>query len=212
MCVAIDPFSLNILVKGSLTSKQELAVLDFGRPRNSIIVDPDLNAVVERFAARNLLRDLGTGRISQSAFQYSDRTPSHLRASYSSAESPYRFIAPLSETPSDLFEDVITVQGWRRLRMVHDPNVIMTYVAGACIDEGVVASRRAGWALKYSTVDETQSEPLEGTVGGIEQTLNRAELRGVIAYLQMRVWEACGANTMVIVTDSEYVVEGAASD
>ena len=44
---------------------------------------------------------------------------------------------------------------------------------------------------------------------GALQTSNRAELRAVIAALRFRYWPGEGFHTLVIATDSEYVVEGA---
>jgi ribonuclease HI len=41
------------------------------------------------------------------------------------------------------------------------------------------------------------------------QTSNRAELRAVIAALRFRAWQGEGFKSLVIATDSEYVVEGA---
>lgn len=86
--------------------------------------------------------------------------------------------------------------------------LILALMCGVCLDEGSPEKRRAGWGIVYNTNDPGQSSPLEGTIGGEEQTSNRAELRAVIGYLQMRVWEAGGANRIVIATDSEYVVDG----
>ena len=40
------------------------------------------------------------------------------------------------------------------------------------------------------------------------QTSNRAELRAVIAALRFRYWPGEGFSTLVVATDSEYVVEG----
>ncbi|KAK0624101.1 ribonuclease H-like domain-containing protein [Immersiella caudata] len=44
---------------------------------------------------------------------------------------------------------------------------------------------------------------------GAIQTSNRAELRATIAALRFRVWSGEGLRTLVLATDSEYVVEGA---
>lgn len=41
-----------------------------------------------------------------------------------------------------------------------------------------------------------------------DQTSNRAELRAVIAALRFRYWPGEGFHTLVIATDSEYVVQG----
>ena len=42
-----------------------------------------------------------------------------------------------------------------------------------------------------------------------QPTSNRAELRAVIAALRFRAWDVEGFRSIVIATDSEYVVEGA---
>lgn len=129
----------------------------------------------------------------------------------SQAVEPRRFIPPLVDNkPLDLFVDQSdrSLNQFRRYFHRQDDTTILVFTDGACLDQGQPGRRRAGWGFVYNESDPGAQGPLEGTVGGAEQTSNRAELRAAIAFLQMRVWESGGANRFVIATDSEYVVEG----
>lgn len=135
----------------------------------------------------------------------------HMRPKMFHAGYPRRFLPPSPDShPLDLFTDQAdcSANGYRRYFHRQDDTAILVFTDGACLDQGKPEKRRGGWGVVYNGVDPGLSGSLEGTVGGVEQTSNRAELRAVIAFLQMRVWEAGGANKFVIATDSEYVVEG----
>lgn len=86
---------------------------------------------------------------------------------------------------------------------------------GACLNNGQ-PNPRAGWAFfqgeKLSGEPLVVSDRLEnrgpwGDEGS--QTSNRAELRAVLAALRFRVWDGEGFRTVVVATDSSYVVDGA---
>ncbi|KAJ7276927.1 ribonuclease H-like domain-containing protein [Mycena rebaudengoi] len=89
---------------------------------------------------------------------------------------------------------------------------MMIYTDGACASNGL-ASPRAGFAFIFNP------SPGGKASGAVEQkgpdgqeyahTSNRAELRAVIAALKFRGWWGEGWTRVVIVTDSEYVSEGA---
>lgn len=89
---------------------------------------------------------------------------------------------------------------------------MMIYTDGACASNGL-PSARAGYAFVFNHTPGGQCS------GAVEQkgpdgqvhahTSNRAELRAVIAALKFRSWWGEGWKRVVIVTDSEYVSEGA---
>jgi ribonuclease HI len=96
-----------------------------------------------------------------------------------------------------------------------DASTVLIRTDGACLDNGQ-ANPKAGWAFWHGVNDDgTQlvaSARLEakGPFGAAAaQTSNRAELRAVIAALRFRHWPGEGFGTLVVATDSEYVVEGA---
>jgi len=72
---------------------------------------------------------------------------------------------------------------------------------------------QAGWAFIFGPGSAgTVKGPLEqkGPDGQVyAATSNRAELRGVIAALEFRVWWGEGWDRLIIVTESEYVANGA---
>ncbi|KAJ5772605.1 ribonuclease H-like protein [Penicillium odoratum] len=108
---------------------------------------------------------------------------------------------------------------------VNDPAQFLIYTDGSCLDN-VGPTSRAGCAIVYGEHGEhftgcngfAQSPSFEfrlGTRGqsGVlyPQTSNRAELRAVIAALRYREWTFEGFNSLVIATDSSYVVNGITS-
>lgn len=124
---------------------------------------------------------------------------------------PHRFLpSPSNAYPMDLFTEQRDRSSGRYKRYFHrdDDTTILAFTDGSCLGSGIPGLRRAGWGCVYNDSDAGMSGPLEGTVGGSEQTSNRAELRAVIAFLQMRAWEEGGAYRIVIATDSASVVDG----
>ncbi|KAH7100411.1 ribonuclease H-like protein [Auriculariales sp. MPI-PUGE-AT-0066] len=132
-------------------------------------------------------------------------------------DCPRRFVPPTPTTqPQDLFKERedFSANAFKRLFHKQDDATMLVYTDGACLDQGPPRQgqrRRAGCAFVYANSKEPIMQPLEGTVNGPEQTSNRAELRAILLFLQMRVWEAGGADRFVVATDSEYVVEGICS-
>lgn len=85
---------------------------------------------------------------------------------------------------------------------------------GACLNNGQT-NPRAGWAFFQGLNRAGHPLVVEGRLEkqgywGEEgpQSSNRAELRAAIAALRFRAWQGEGFSTVVIATDSEYVVEG----
>ncbi|KAK5663807.1 hypothetical protein OQA88_10 [Cercophora sp. LCS_1] len=97
----------------------------------------------------------------------------------------------------------------------NDPGKALIHTDGACLANGQ-SNPKAGWAFWHgvnpSGTRLVASGRLEkqGPFGdAADQTSNRAELRAVIAALRFRFWRGEGFHTLVIATDSEYVVKGA---
>lgn len=92
--------------------------------------------------------------------------------------------------------------------------MLLIMTDGACLNNGQ-ANPKAGWAFFQGLNIEGQPLVVSGRLekqgpwgdDGI-QSSNRAELRAVIAALRFRYWPGEGFSTVIIATDSEYVVEG----
>lgn len=136
---------------------------------------------------------------------------------------PTKFHPPsTSDTPESLFPPGISNRAVPPVcRFIHptNPRQFLIYTDGACLDNGRV-NPRAGCSFVFRPSTQ-QSQglgytrfPLEnrGPTGEVHpQTSNRAELRAVIAALRFRFWPGEGFNSLIIATDSEYVVEGMTS-
>lgn len=131
---------------------------------------------------------------------------------------PQKFTPPSStDTPDDLFPLGIGHKAMppvRRFIRRTDPSQALIYTDGACLDNGNEGSR-GGCAFVFHPPMETRagsaSMALEerGPTGEkYPHTSNRAEIRAVIAALRYRVWTGEGFRSLVIATDSEYVVDG----
>lgn len=86
---------------------------------------------------------------------------------------------------------------------------------GACLNNGQ-PNPKAGWAFYQGQSMNGEPSIVSGRLencgpwGDIgKQTSNRAELRAVLAALRFRFWRGEGFETIVIATDSSYVVDGA---
>lgn len=132
---------------------------------------------------------------------------------------PNKFKPPkATDTPQLLFPQRIGVKALPPVhRFIHrnDPSQFLIYTDGACLNNGG-ANPKAGCAFVYrSPAPQVVGHKAfrlenEGPTGKQHpQTSNRAELRAVIAALRFRFWTGEGFNSLVIATDSEYVVEGA---
>ena len=134
---------------------------------------------------------------------------------------PTKFNSPSPTcTPARVFENVVRYDRFARFIHRQEPGKALIFTDGACINSGQ-ANPKAGWAFVYG--QEAPGDPgsrpaylcahrLEakgpfGDAGG--QTSNRAEMRAVLAALRFRHWPGEGLRSLVIATDSEYVVEGA---
>ncbi|KAH6649480.1 hypothetical protein F5144DRAFT_607639 [Chaetomium tenue] len=91
-----------------------------------------------------------------------------------------------------------------------DPGKLLLYIDGACTNNGQ-PNPRGGWAVVYGPDDDASGRLEEKGPFGHESvvTSNRAELRAAIAALRLRDWKQDGFDSMVIATDSSYVVDGA---
>ncbi|KAF4993686.1 hypothetical protein FDECE_13343 [Fusarium decemcellulare] len=133
---------------------------------------------------------------------------------------PSRFEPPLPTShPAELFPPT-AMSGGRPIRFVsrNDPGRVLVYADGACIDNGR-PEPRAGWAIVCGRPGRGQEDSQCIVSGRLEEkgpfghdsvaTSNRAELRAAIAVLRLSNWQAEGIDSIVIATDSSYVVDGA---
>lgn len=127
---------------------------------------------------------------------------------------PSRFQTPQhTSDPAELF-DKVHLPSHHVYRFVQEGNhsIALAYVDGACSNNGM-QNPRAGWAVVYSPLIALALSgrlEMKGPFG--EQsvaTSNRAELRASIAALRLPHWRKEGFETLVIATDSTYVVDGA---
>ncbi|OQD84231.1 hypothetical protein PENANT_c013G08739 [Penicillium antarcticum] len=104
----------------------------------------------------------------------------------------------------------------RRFINQDDPTQFLIYTDGACLGNGQ-ANPKAGCSVVFRP--PTRSRQFYGRLSfALEhqgpsgethpQTSNRAELRAVIAALRFRRWTGEGFHSLVIATDSTYVVDG----
>ncbi|CAJ0553122.1 Ff.00g116340.m01.CDS01 [Fusarium sp. VM40] len=120
------------------------------------------------------------------------------------AVMPKLFSASSSDTPQSLFPARVSRSAIPNVaRFIHrrEKETFLIYTDGACLDNGQ-ANAKAGWACVFRPGDGGVTGRLEnhGPFGdSAPQTSNRAELRAV----------GEGFSTLVIATDSEYVVKGA---
>ncbi|KAH7252790.1 ribonuclease H-like domain-containing protein [Fusarium tricinctum] len=130
------------------------------------------------------------------------------------AVMPKLFSASSSDTPQSLFPARVARKAIPNVtRFIHrwEKETFLVYTDGACLDNGQV-NAKAGWACVFKPEDGGVTGRLEnhGPFGdAAPQTSNRAELRAVISALRFRSWAGEGFSTLVIATDSEYVVKGA---
>ncbi|KAK1987235.1 RNase H domain-containing protein [Colletotrichum cereale] len=121
--------------------------------------------------------------------------------------------------PGDLFPDgrcVRVLPPVRRFINRYDTSECLIYTDGACFDNGAVGAR-GGCAFIFKPIYPNDQS---GTVAfkledrgpdgqPYRHTSNRAELRAVIGALRFRAWYVEGFKSVVIATDSTYVVNGA---
>lgn len=125
---------------------------------------------------------------------------------------PSLFKPPLpTSSPSDLFTAARAGHGGNvRFVSTADKKIVLVSADGACPNNGQ-SSPQGGWAVLYGPTDIASGRlELKGPFGAeAVATSNRAELRAVIAALRLCDWRGDGFNSIVIATDSAYVVDGA---
>ena len=127
---------------------------------------------------------------------------------------PGKFTPPTQlDTPGLLFPTSTP-----RKRFIHrtDPSQCLVYCDGACSGNGS-QDAKGGCAFVFQPSSDLRDS--DNVSFALEQrgptdelcphTSNRAELRAVIGALRFRSWASEGFKTIVIATDSEYVVNGA---
>ncbi|GAB1314535.1 hypothetical protein MFIFM68171_04745 [Madurella fahalii] len=126
---------------------------------------------------------------------------------------PSKFKPPLpTSTPAELFPATDMGRGPNsRFVSSNDPKKVLVYADGACANNGH-AKPQAGWAVVYGPVNAVSGRLEDKGPFGLPSvaTSNRAELRAAIAVLRLCDWRGDGFDTIVIATDSAYVVDGAA--
>ncbi|KAJ4253903.1 hypothetical protein NW762_010301 [Fusarium torreyae] len=97
----------------------------------------------------------------------------------------------------------------------HNPKTFLIYTDGAYLNNGQ-SNPKAGWGCIFRPLTPTPTPTISGRLehkgpfgDSHSQTSNRAELRAVLGALRFRHWKGEGCTTLVIATDSEYVVKGA---
>ncbi|KAF7299493.1 Ribonuclease H-like protein [Mycena indigotica] len=133
-----------------------------------------------------------------------------------------KFVPPPNTPPEDVFG---STEMWETFGTAHrflirpqhvphiaPPKTLAIYIDGACFDNGTPNSL-GGVGFVFNAIPQqgTVSFALEkeGPVGNVHQhTNNRAELRAAIAALEFRAWYMA-FNKLVLITDSEYVANGA---
>ncbi|KAK1535508.1 RNase H domain-containing protein [Colletotrichum paranaense] len=121
--------------------------------------------------------------------------------------------------PKELFlpkKSLISITSVIRFINRYDDSEVLIYTDGACLDNGNAAAR-SGSAFIFKPVlpnDENGCVAFKLEEKGPDgqtyrHTSNRAELRAALAALQFRAWWGEGVKSIVIATDSSYVVNGA---
>ncbi|OOF97927.1 hypothetical protein ASPCADRAFT_128115 [Aspergillus carbonarius ITEM 5010] len=134
---------------------------------------------------------------------------------------PKRFIPPKSASPRDLFKPRYIFHGGhpglQRFVGVEDSHQFLVYAGGACLKNGNDIPK-AGWSFIFKPrtpgcqTSGRISAHLEttGPTGEARKpTSQRAELRAVIAALRYMYMHGSLFNSVVVATDSHYVVTGA---
>ncbi|RSL51059.1 hypothetical protein CEP54_011599 [Fusarium duplospermum] len=137
---------------------------------------------------------------------------------------PKRFEPPKpTSEPAVLFRSTFTADyDHITTRFIHqdDDRKVLVYTDGACINNGQ-QEPCAGWAVVFAGPESEEAGIQTVVSGRLENkgpfgddsvaTSNRAELRAAIAALRVCDWKKEDFDSIVIATDSSYVVEGATS-
>ncbi|KAH8662543.1 hypothetical protein BX600DRAFT_466543, partial [Xylariales sp. PMI_506] len=135
---------------------------------------------------------------------------------------PAKFENSLRKSPTELFPArSVGTQSHSRYVHMHNQQHVLVYTDGACSNNGQPGKNpQGGWAVVYGpplgdgrgTTSQSVSGRLEiaGPTGAkYIATSNRAELRAAIAALRLTNWRAEGFTSIIIATDSSYVMDGA---
>ncbi|GLB36882.1 putative RNase H [Lyophyllum shimeji] len=117
-----------------------------------------------------------------------------------------------TKTPEALFPPQRNRNTIVALRYIHarDSGVLLLQTDGACLNNGQ-AGPRAGAAFVFGPPNPrrpTETGVCAMSLDSADATNNRAELIAVIMALRARIWWGEGFHTIVVATDSEYVVKG----
>jgi len=98
----------------------------------------------------------------------------------------------------------------RRYIHARDRGMLLLQTDGACLNNGQPGPRAgAAWVFGPPNPNKpTDNGICAMTLDGADATSNRAELIAVITALRARIWWGEGFHTIVVATDSEYVVNG----
>ncbi|QPC64351.1 hypothetical protein HYE67_006582 [Fusarium culmorum] len=110
----------------------------------------------------------------------------------------------------------INIDKTRGRSVLGKPSKLLLYTDGSCLNNGQ-SDARGGWSVSFGTEDPLIGSPVAsgilenmGPFGDRERaTSNRAELRAVIAALRLSDWRKEGFASVVVATDSTYVLSGA---
>ncbi|KAJ3510171.1 hypothetical protein NMY22_g16050 [Coprinellus aureogranulatus] len=117
-----------------------------------------------------------------------------------------------SAPPADLFSVQYTTKLPRRWRFIRqgDENKAeaLIFFDGSCLGNGKQGGRppSAGVGVVYGP--KRVADPIMRSLPGRDQTSNRAELYAAITALECRDWKEEGFVSIVLASDSEYVVNG----
>ncbi|OXV07717.1 hypothetical protein Egran_04519 [Elaphomyces granulatus] len=123
-----------------------------------------------------------------------------------------------TDTPQSLFPPGVGINAIppvRRFIRRSNRTEVLIYTDSACLDNGR-ENPKGGCAFVFRPSTSTDIHghvafrlENEGPTGQRhQQTSNRAELRAIIGALRFRAWNGEGFKTIVIATDSEYIVNG----
>ncbi|KAF2453857.1 ribonuclease H-like domain-containing protein, partial [Lineolata rhizophorae] len=161
--------------------------------------------------------DGGSGLLSVPLFDEPDER--RVKVRQDGIQLAHRFFSD-SEPKQLYFIDLVPDlnDGLYNVRFFHQrkSGETIIFTDGCCIDNGR-DSARAAWGFAHRRANAAKG--ITGGLGGrLEkqgptgevhpQTSNRAELRAVIAALEVRSWWGEGIRMLTIATDSSYVVEG----
>ncbi|KAF8243742.1 ribonuclease H-like protein [Wilcoxina mikolae CBS 423.85] len=127
------------------------------------------------------------------------------------ADANRRFIPPSSfSTPIELFDVRINSCSCPDYRFISrtNPSQMLMFIDGASSGNGT-PDAKAGCGVVITPFLRGRGISQRLELDGNPQTNNRAELRAAVLGLGLRMWSGEGFSSVVVATDSEYVVNGA---